>query len=120
MPVTTRRIRINYTGMDTVEPECEFDKPSASPYGITDIWADETIYEDPDYVPEDDCDDDDDDDYDYSELDDFTPSTRRLRNLPRVDYTGMDTVEPESEFDGITDIWADTTIDEDPDFVPEF
>jgi hypothetical protein len=41
---------------------------------------------------------------------------RPRRNIPRVDYTGMDTIEPESEFDGIPDIWADETIQEDPDY----
>lgn len=40
-------------------------------------------------------------------------------NLPPVDYTGMDTIEPQNEYDGITDIWADQTIYEDPDYVPE-
>ena len=44
---------------------------------------------------------------------------RPRRNVPRVNYTGMDIVEPESEFDGVTDIWADCTVDEDPDYVPE-
>ena len=41
---------------------------------------------------------------------------RPRRNIPRVDYTGMDSIEPESEFDGITDIWADLTIQEDSDY----
>ena len=44
---------------------------------------------------------------------------KNLRNIPRVDYTGMDTIEPEDEFDGITDIWADLTIYEDHDYLPE-
>jgi hypothetical protein len=39
-----------------------------------------------------------------------------LRNIPRVNYTGMDTIEPVDEFDGITDIWFDTTIEEDSDY----
>jgi hypothetical protein len=30
----------------------------------------------------------------------------------------MDTIEPESKYDGITDIWMDTTIHYDPDYVP--
>ena len=38
------------------------------------------------------------------------------RNIMPVDYTGMDTIEPESEFDTITDIWADLTLVEDPDY----
>ena len=46
-------------------------------------------------------------------------SQRPRRNIPRVDYTGMDSIEPESEFDGITNIWADETIEEDPDYVFE-
>jgi hypothetical protein len=45
--------------------------------------------------------------------------SRSRRNVPRVDYTGMDTIEPESEYDGITDIWYDLTLQEDPDYVPE-
>jgi hypothetical protein len=46
--------------------------------------------------------------------------TRRYpkRNIVRVDYTGMDTIEPYGEDDGITNIWADETIREDPDYVP--
>lgn len=43
-------------------------------------------------------------------------SGRPRRNIPRVNYTGMDTIEPESEFDGITDIWFDLTESEDPDY----
>lgn len=43
-------------------------------------------------------------------------SGRPRRNIPRVNYTGMDTIEPESEFDGITDIWFDLTQSEDPDY----
>ena len=46
-------------------------------------------------------------------------SERPRRNIPIVDYTGMDSVEPEDEFDGITDIWFDHSIDYDPDYVPE-
>ena len=41
------------------------------------------------------------------------------RTVSKVDYTGMDTIEPECEFDGITDIWADLTIYSDPDYVFE-
>ena len=40
-------------------------------------------------------------------------SQRPRRNIKRVDYTGMDSIEPECEF---TDIWFDTTIKEDPDY----
>lgn len=43
-------------------------------------------------------------------------SHRPRRNIPRVDYTGMDTIEHECEFDGITNIWSDLTIQEDPDY----
>jgi hypothetical protein len=46
-------------------------------------------------------------------------TSRPRRSVSRVDYTGMDTIEPESEFDGITDIWYDLTVDEDPDYVFE-
>lgn len=46
-------------------------------------------------------------------------SQRPRRNVPRIDYTGMDCIEPESEFDKITNIWADQTIEEDPDYVFE-
>ena len=46
-------------------------------------------------------------------------SERPRRNIPIVDHTGMDSVEPEDEFDGITDIWFDHSIDYDPDYVPE-
>lgn len=41
---------------------------------------------------------------------------RPRRNIPDVNYTGMDTIEPEDEFDGITDIWFDATIEEDSDY----
>ena len=43
-------------------------------------------------------------------------SLKRLGNF--VDYTGMDTIEHESEYDAITDIWFDLTQAEDPDYVP--
>jgi len=41
---------------------------------------------------------------------------RPKRNCAQIDYTGMDTVEPFNEYDGITNIWADQTVDEDPDY----
>jgi hypothetical protein len=44
--------------------------------------------------------------------------SRPRRNISKVDYTGMDTIEPESDYDGITNIWTDITIYEDPDYVP--
>ena len=43
-------------------------------------------------------------------------SQRPRRYIQRVDYTGMDSIEPESELDGITNIWEDLTIKEDPDY----
>lgn len=43
-------------------------------------------------------------------------SGRPRRNIPRVNYTGMDAIEPECEHDGITDIWADLTLSEDSDY----
>lgn len=48
-----------------------------------------------------------------------TTNVRPRRNIPRVDYTGMDTIEPEDEYDGITDIWYDDSISYDPDYNPE-
>ena len=101
--------RVNYTGMDTIEPESEFD-------GITDIWADETIECDPDYVPSDDDEEDEEDDDDYEEEDDddyeedvkltqtekaelkehlvqLVENHRIRRNVERVNYAGMDMTE---------------------------
>ena len=43
----------------------------------------------------------------------------RRRNIPVVDYTGMDTIEPECEYDGITDIWYDDSYSYDSDYEPE-
>ena len=40
------------------------------------------------------------------------------KRSPPVDYTGMDSIFVD-EYDGITDIWEDTTIYEDPDYDPE-
>jgi hypothetical protein len=45
---------VDYTGMDTIEPEDKYD-------GITNIWADQTIYWDSDYLDEDETEDEDDD-----------------------------------------------------------
>ena len=85
--------RVNYTGMDTIEPESEFD-------GITDIWLDLTVYEDPDYVPEEDEEDDDDDEDDEDETVEVVvqhsqPVTRRRigRNPNPQNYAGMDMCE---------------------------
>ena len=44
---------------------------------------------------------------------------RSPRNYKKVDYTGMDTIEPESEYDGITDIWYDDSYYSDSDYEPE-
>ena len=49
-----------------------------------------------------------------------TSLRRTPRNYTEIDYTGMDTIEPLDEYDYITDIWADQTIYEDPDYTPEF
>jgi len=52
-------------------------------------------------------------------------NSRPRRNIKRVNYTGMDTIEPESEYDGITNIWTDLyiwtdlSIYKDPDYVFE-
>lgn len=45
-------------------------------------------------------------------------SQRPRRNIPVVDYTGMDAIEPAYEDDYITDIWMDKTIDCDSDYNP--
>jgi hypothetical protein len=44
------------------------------------------------------------------------PKKKRCRS---VDYTGMDTIEPYDEYDGITDIWYDLSIWYDSDYDPE-
>jgi len=46
-------------------------------------------------------------------------TARPKRNQAAVDYTGMDTFEPINDYDGITDIYADYTIYEDPNYNPE-
>lgn len=45
--------------------------------------------------------------------------SRPRRNVPIVDYTGMDTIEPLNEYDGITNIWHDDSIWWDSDYNPE-
>jgi hypothetical protein len=63
IPYTKRhRNVVDYTGMDTIEPECEYD-------GITDIWYDESVWYDSDYVPEDDEDEDEDEEDDEDDED---------------------------------------------------
>jgi hypothetical protein len=44
---------------------------------------------------------------------------RKPKRSPYVSYIGMDTIEPENEFDGITNIWFDETIEEDSDYKTE-
>lgn len=46
-------------------------------------------------------------------------SKRPRRNIPVVDYTGMYTIEPYDEYDGITNIWDDDTVWYDSDYNPE-
>ena len=42
-------------------------------------------------------------------------SKRTLRNIKRVNYTGMDTIDSDCE----SDIWADLTVQKDPDYIFE-
>jgi hypothetical protein len=44
---------------------------------------------------------------------------RPRRNIPIVNYTGMNIIEPYDEYDGITDIWDDDTTEYDSDYEPE-
>jgi hypothetical protein len=44
------------------------------------------------------------------------PSMSRSGRVKLVDYTGMDTIEPTDEDDGITDIWYDESIHYDEDW----
>jgi len=95
--------RVNYTGMDTIEPKSEFDK-------TTNIWADLSIKEDPDYEFEEDEDEDDEEQeqkwakiYPELSIEEKTEITKHLsqltehnrvrRNIARVNYTGMDMSE---------------------------
>jgi hypothetical protein len=101
----TKRIRkfVDYTGMDTIEPESEYD-------GITNIWLDTTVFSDPDYEFEEDEDEDedeDDDDYDYEEEDDFEDE-QEYKPWIRS-YKTEDEEEEEDEHD----------YSEDEDYVPE-
>ena len=99
-------LRVNYTGMDTIEPESE----------STDIWADKTFEKDPDYEFEEDEDEDDDEYEEDDEEEEEKPkwakihpelsanektemkqyitkladNQRARRNVPRVNYAGMD------------------------------
>lgn len=45
---------------------------------------------------------------------------RRKRNVPVVDYTGMDVVDPPDENDHTFDIWVDNSIKYDPDYTPYY
>jgi hypothetical protein len=73
------------------------------------------------YIEDEDANFDDASDEDYvdeNEVVEFNNVVGRpKRNIPRVDYTGMDTIEPESENDGITNIWYDNSIHYDDDYV---
>lgn len=62
-PVKRMRTFVDYAGMDTIEPENEYN-------AITDIWADVTLKEDLDYEPSEYEDEDDEDDEDYVPDDD--------------------------------------------------
>jgi hypothetical protein len=47
----------------------------------------------------------------------YLPSDKPAKRIRKfVDYTGMDTVEPYDEYDGITNIWLDTKFFADPDY----
>jgi len=46
------------------------------------------------------------------------PVRKSKRNKKVVSYVGMDTIESECEYDGITDIWYDITIHFDEDYNP--
>jgi hypothetical protein len=80
---------VDYTGMDTIEPESEFDV-------ITNIWEDLTLEEDPDYEFEEDEQEDDEEeclqlsDTIKSEVTDYLTHLRSKRNIPTVNYAGMD------------------------------
>lgn len=94
--------RVNYTYMDTIEPECEHD-------GITDIWFDLTLSEDPDYKFEEDEDDEEEDRTRWAKIhpelsaEEKTELKQHLtklvehhrvrRNISRVNYAGMDVSE---------------------------
>jgi hypothetical protein len=73
------------------------------------------------YIEDEDANFDDASDEDYVDEDEVVEFNnvvgRPKRNIPRVDYTGMDTIEPESENDGITNIWYDNSIHYDDDYV---
>jgi len=94
------------------EDESEYE----SEYESDEESDDESEYRDSSlYDPEsdDESEYESDDDSDYESDDDS--ETRSSRN---VDYTGMDTIEPESEYDGITDIWAEQSNASDSDYEP--
>ena len=54
----------------------------------------------------------------YAEIE-KTANCRPRRNIPRVNYTGMDAFEPDDKMNEETDIWADKSIKNDPDYVFE-
>jgi hypothetical protein len=43
---------------------------------------------------------------------------RSLRNYKKIDYSGMDSIEEESEYDGTKNILHDDTLYSDPDWLP--
>ena len=65
--------------------------------------------------------DEDEDEYEYEseyESNDESDDESKTRSSRNVNYTGMDTIEPESEYDGITDIWAEQSNASDSDYEP--
>ena len=48
----------------------------------------------------------------------YLEEPKKPRRCPVVIYTGMDTIEPYCEYDGITDIWYDESISYDANYDP--
>jgi hypothetical protein len=71
---------VDYTGMDTIEPLDEYD-------AITNIWADETIDEDPDYEYETDEDDEDEDESEETSVGKKERAMKATNNL--ISSVGM-------------------------------
>ena len=51
-------------------------------------------------------------------MENTTNLRRTARRYKKVNYAGMDTIEPECEYDFMTNIWHDETIESDPDWLP--
>jgi len=51
-------------------------------------------------------------------MENTTNLRRTARRYKKVNYAGMDTIEPECEYDFITNVWHDETIETDPDWLP--